>query len=64
VFVFKKLKQRKIVSYIYIFILGVFNDAVNSSVYIVLNDRMNNELERIWKEEVVSKFKLLLRQLP
>jgi hypothetical protein len=37
-----------------ILLLGLFNDAVSSSVHIQLNDTMINELERIWKEAVVA----------
>jgi hypothetical protein len=33
------------------FICGLFNEAVSSSAS---NDRMHNELERIWKEVVVA----------
>jgi hypothetical protein len=40
----------------YSFIYSLFNDAFNSSDYIASNERMivNNELERIWKEAVVT----------
>jgi hypothetical protein len=37
-----------------LFICFLFNDAVNSSDYIVSDDRMINELERMWKEAVVE----------
>jgi hypothetical protein len=32
----------------------LFNDAVSSTDYIALNNRMNNELERTWKEAVMA----------
>jgi hypothetical protein len=35
------------------FIYSLFNNAVNSSGYILSNDRMNNELEMMWKEAVM-----------
>jgi hypothetical protein len=34
-------------------IYSLFNNAVSSSGYILSNDRMNNELERMWKEAVM-----------
>jgi hypothetical protein len=41
---------------IYLFIYGLFNDAISSSDYIASNNRMvlNNELEWIWKEAAVA----------
>jgi hypothetical protein len=36
------------------FICGLFNDAVSSSDCIASNDTIINELERMWKEAVVS----------
>jgi hypothetical protein len=40
---------------IYVFICGLFSDAVSNSEYIALNDLLlNNELERMWKEAVVA----------
>jgi len=36
------------------FSYGLFNDAVSSTLYVAPTDRMNNELERIWKEAVVA----------
>jgi hypothetical protein len=32
----------------------LFNDAFNSSAHTASDDKMNNELERIWKETVVA----------
>jgi hypothetical protein len=32
----------------------LFTCAINSSDHIAANDRMNNELERIWKEAVMA----------
>jgi hypothetical protein len=40
-------------------LMWLFYNTVSSSDYIGLNDRMNSELERIWKETVVAKFKAL-----
>jgi hypothetical protein len=42
--------------FIYVFIYGLFNDGVSRSGCrpIVLNDGMINELERLWKETVVT----------
>jgi hypothetical protein len=42
---------------------GLFNDAVSSSDCIASNDRMNNELEKIWKEGIVAKFMAIPRNL-
>jgi hypothetical protein len=39
------------------FIYSLFNNAVSSSGYIMSNDRMNNELEMMWKEAVMYNFK-------
>jgi hypothetical protein len=39
--------------FIYLFICGLFNDAVSNSDYIVSDDRVVNELDRIWKEAVM-----------
>jgi hypothetical protein len=36
------------------FICGLSNKAVSSSDYTALNNRMINELERIWKEVVMA----------
>jgi hypothetical protein len=44
---------------IYLFVCGLFNNAVSSSDYIASNNMMVNELERIWKEAVMVYFKLL-----
>jgi hypothetical protein len=38
---------------------ALFNDAVSRSDCIASGDRMNNELERMWKEAVVVRLKLL-----
>jgi hypothetical protein len=37
-----------------VIIICLINGSVSSSDYIELNDRMINELERIWKEIVVA----------
>jgi hypothetical protein len=37
-----------------LFVSCLFNEAASSSDYIVLNDRMINELENMWKEAVVA----------
>jgi hypothetical protein len=37
-----------------LFIHGLFNDSVSTSGYTASNERMNNELERIWKEAVIT----------
>jgi hypothetical protein len=42
----------------YLFIYGLFNDAVWNSHYTVLNGRVIHELERIWKDAVVAYFKV------
>jgi hypothetical protein len=42
---------------------GLFNDAVNSSLYNV-GWLMNDELERIWKEAVVTSFNVIPRHFP
>jgi hypothetical protein len=46
---------------LYLFIGSYFNDADSVFGYVVQNIRMrvNNELERIWKEAVASKLKVL-----
>jgi hypothetical protein len=43
---------------IYLCLVFLFNDAVSNSGYIGLasNDKMINELERIWKDAVVTYF--------
>jgi hypothetical protein len=38
------------------FLCGLFNDAVSSPDYVTLDDGMNNEWERLWKETVMGKF--------
>jgi hypothetical protein len=37
--------------------LGLFNDAFSVTVYIALDERMavNDELERMWKEVIMTK---------
>jgi hypothetical protein len=35
---------------------GLFNDTVSSSYYTASDDRMINELKRIWKKAVVTYF--------
>jgi hypothetical protein len=40
--------------YLGLFIYSLFNGAFSSSDYIVLNEIMDNELERIWKEAVMA----------
>jgi hypothetical protein len=49
-------------------IYGLFNDNVSSTAYIVAMIwiwwLMNDELKRIWKEEVVVLFKVISRHLP
>jgi hypothetical protein len=47
-----------------LFICGLFNDTFISSDYITLNERMMNELERMWNEAVVAKFRVLYWNLP
>jgi hypothetical protein len=42
-----------------LFICDLPNEAVSSSDYIALNDGMNNELKRIWKEVAIGWFKIL-----
>jgi hypothetical protein len=37
-----------------LFICGSFNGAVSSSDYTASNDRVIDELERVWKEAVVT----------
>lgn len=44
-------------------ILGLFNHALNSSVYIVSNVKMINELEMIWNKGTVASFYVLFRHL-
>jgi hypothetical protein len=38
----------------FLFIYGLHYNTVNSSDYMESNDRMINEMERMWKEAVVS----------
>jgi hypothetical protein len=40
-------------------VYSLFNDAVSSSYYVALNYGTNNELEKIWKEVVLTYFKVL-----
>jgi hypothetical protein len=40
--------------YLFLFVCGLFNDAVSSSDYVASNDRMINELEWIWKDAIVA----------
>jgi hypothetical protein len=40
--------------YVYVCIYGLFNDAIISWGSIVSYNTVNNELERIWNESVVS----------
>jgi hypothetical protein len=42
-------------------VCGLINDSVSSSNYIASNDRMINEMKRIWKEAVVTYFKILFQ---
>jgi hypothetical protein len=44
---------------IYLFICGVFYDAVSISDSITSNDKImvNNEFEKIWKEAVMAKLR-------
>jgi hypothetical protein len=49
--------------FIYLFIYCVFNDAVSSSKYIALSDRIINE-SWIGKEVIMSKFKVQSQHLP
>jgi hypothetical protein len=43
-----------------LFFLVLFDDAFSCQTYIASNDRIvNDELERMWKEEIVAKFKVL-----
>jgi uncharacterized membrane protein len=46
---------------IYVFIYGLFNDAVSSLDCILSNDRIvnDNELERMWREMAMALFKVL-----
>jgi hypothetical protein len=51
------LKTPTVLIYLFTFSYGLFNDAVSNSDNIGIvwaNDRMNNELERIWKETFVA----------
>jgi hypothetical protein len=41
----------------------LFNDTNSNSDYIASNDRTNNELERLWKEEVMDQHKVLPQNL-
>lgn len=43
-----------LVKFLYLFTYGLFNDAVTRSYCISLDDRMDNELERVWKEAVLA----------
>jgi hypothetical protein len=40
--------------FIYLVICDLFNDIVSSSDYVVLDDRLINEMENIWKEVVMA----------
>jgi hypothetical protein len=53
----------------YLIILTAFTYALlyntdRISNHIELNDRMTNELERIWKEVIIAQLKVLYQQLP
>jgi hypothetical protein len=45
--------------FVYLFICGLFNDAVSSSDYKTSNDRMINEKKRTRKEAVAASFEVL-----
>jgi hypothetical protein len=53
--------------FIYLFIHGLFNDAVSSSDYEAPNDRMirlmNNKLLRLFREAFVATFKVIYRHI-
>jgi hypothetical protein len=40
-------------SYMYLFICGLFNGAVSISEYVASNDRVINELEKVWRKAAV-----------
>jgi hypothetical protein len=42
--------------------LVLYIDSVSSSNCVSSNDRMNNELDMIWKKSVVAHFKALYRE--
>jgi hypothetical protein len=44
------------------FVCGLFNDAFHSSDYTASNCRMNEEMGRLWKEVVVTCFKVLAQK--
>lgn len=44
-------------------ILGLFNHALNSSVYIASNVKMINELEMMWNKGIVALCYVLFRHL-
>jgi hypothetical protein len=62
----KEAKLFMMLLFIYLFIHGFFNDIVSISDCIVSNGRMmaNNELEKMWKKEVMASFDLLPQHLP
>jgi hypothetical protein len=48
---------------IYLFLYGLLKEAITLSDYIASKDKMVSELERIWKEAVVTYFRELCRNL-
>jgi hypothetical protein len=50
--------------YLFKLICGFLNDAISSSGYIVSNGKMNDELERLQKELVLTKFEEISPHIP
>jgi hypothetical protein len=50
----------------YVYIYGLFSDAVSSSDYIASDDRtvLNDEWKRVKKEAIVGYFEVRMRSLP
>jgi hypothetical protein len=43
----------------YLLTYGLFNDAVNISSYIALNNGNDDDLERMWKKAFLVKFQVI-----
>jgi hypothetical protein len=54
-------KYTSLFPWIVIYLCGSFNDVDGSSNYVASDGRMNNEMERIWKEALVAFFEVISR---